>query len=227
MFIHPPVRSVRAHGFTLLEVIAALALIMLVIGGVYGVADGALKLGVSMNKARIGEMRVSNFVNQWRDYLENLPPGIQLSSGLEKARRGAAGNLLIENGQVPFVWTQAVRLADAVEFATVKGSDPKSLTLVVRHLKRLEKPTALDDYELIAELPLLTGLKEFKTQFYEPVEKRWFSSWDPKKRARLPLFMRLEFSFLTDPREHEFTFWIANDLQPLALAAETATPANQ
>jgi prepilin-type N-terminal cleavage/methylation domain-containing protein len=85
MFIHPPVRKVSS-GFTLLEVIAALALISLIIGGVYGVADGALRLSTSMNKARMAEMRVTNFVNQWRDYLENVPPTIQLSSGLEIGR---------------------------------------------------------------------------------------------------------------------------------------------
>lgn len=222
MYIHPTVRSVAVRtagqGFTLLEVIAALALISLVIGGVYGVADGALKVGTSMNKARIGEMRVSNFVHQWRDYLESVPPTIRLTSGLEKVRRGAAGNLLIEGGQVPFAWTPAVRLADAVEFAAVKGTEPKSLTLMVRHLKKLEKPTAMEDYELIAELPLLTGLREFKTQFYEPEDKRWYSSWDPRKRTKPPLFMKLEFSFLTDPRAHEFTFWIANDLAVLEAA---------
>lgn len=217
MFIHPPVRKVSG-GFTLLEVIAALALISLIIGGVYGVADGALRLSTSMNKARMAEMRVTNFVNQWRDYLENVPPTIQLSSGLEKVSRGAAGTLLIEGGQVPFAWTSSVRLADAVEFATVKAEDRKSLMLVVRHLKLLEKPTALDNYETLAELPLLRGLKEFKTQFYDPIEKRWYSSWNPKKQPKPPLFMRLHFAFKDDPREHEFTFWIANDLQPLQAA---------
>lgn len=212
MFIHPTAPRQTARGFTLLEVIAALALISLIIGGVYGVADGSLKLGTSMNKARIAEMRVSNFVHQWRDWLENVPPTLRLSSGLDKVKRGAAGTLLVEGGPAPFVWTSSLRLADAVEFATVRGAEPKSLTLLVRHLKRLEKPTAMDAYEQIAELPLLTGLKEFKTQFYAAEDKRWFSTWNPDKRAAPPLFMRMQFTFLNDPREHEATFWIANDL---------------
>jgi hypothetical protein len=49
-------------------------------------------------------------------------------------------------------------------------------------------------------------------QFYEPVKKKWFTSWDPAKRPQPPLFMKLRFSFTADPREHEYTFWIANDL---------------
>ncbi|TDU64064.1 prepilin-type N-terminal cleavage/methylation domain-containing protein [Prosthecobacter fusiformis] len=214
MFIHRTARSdcARRGGFTLLEVIAALALISLVIGGVYGVADGAMKLSASMNRARTGELRVSNFIHQWRDWLEAVPPTVSLNAGLERVKRGAAGNLLVEGGPPPFAWCPAVRRADAVEFALVRGKEPKALTLMVRHLKRLEKPTALDEFEDLAELPLLTGLREFKTQFYDPAEKRWYGSWDAKKRARPPLFMRVQFSFLTDPREHEATFWVADDL---------------
>ena len=213
MFIHRTARSYKARrGFTLLEVIAALALISLIIGGVYGVADGALKLSTSMSQARTAELRVSNFVHQWRDWLESVPPTIRLSSGLEKVKRGAAGTLLVEGGPAPFAWAPSVQRADAVEFATVRGTEPKTLTLLVRHLKRLEKPTVMDDYEEIAELPLLTGLREFKTSFYDSMEKRWYTSWDGRKREKPPLFMRIQFSFLKDPREHEATFWVADDL---------------
>lgn len=226
MFIHPPALNRKpAQGFTLLEVIVALALIGIVIGGVYGIADGAIRLSTSMSKARIMEMRVSNFTRTWRDYLENLPPNIRLTAGLEKGARGSAGALLIEGGPAPFAWDRGVKLADAVEFAVVRGTEKKALTLMVRHLKKLEKPTSMEAYRVIAELPLLEDLKEFKAQYYEPNDKRWFSNWDPDKRPQAPLFMRLQFSFQTDPREHEFTFWIANDLMPLAASNPAPTPA--
>ncbi len=146
--------------------------------------------------------------------MENLPPGIRLSCGLEKAKRGAGGNLLIEGGQVPFVWTRGVRLADAVEFAVVRGQETGSLKLNVRHLKRLEKPNAFDAYSQIAELTLLDGLKEFRWEFYDTEKKRWFATWDADKRPAPPLYMKLHFQFLKDPREYEFTYWIANDLAP-------------
>jgi len=56
-------------------------------------------------------------------------------------------------------------------------------------------------------------------QYYDAGEKKWFSAWNPEKRPAPPLFMRLHFAFHADPREHEFTFWIANDLQPAVAAA--------
>lgn len=191
----------------------ALGLITLILGGVYGIAEGSLRLGASMSKARLMETRVSHFTMTWRDYLENLPPGIRLSAGLEKGARGSAGALLIEGGPAPFAWSQSLALADAVEFAVVRGDREKSLTLLVRHLKRLEKPTPLENYQLMAELPLLQHLKTFRASYYDAGEKKWFASWDPDKRAAPPLFMRLNFAFLDDPREHELVFWIANDLK--------------
>lgn len=191
----------------------ALGLITLVLGGVYGIADGSLRLGASMSKARLMETRVSHFTMTWRDYLENLPPGIRLTAGLEKGARGSAGALLIEGGPAPFAWSQALAVADAVEFAVVRGEREKSLTLLVRHLKLLEKPTPLASYELMAELPLLQHLKTFRASYYDAGEKKWFASWDPDKRPAPPLFMRLNFAFLDDAREHELVFWIANDLK--------------
>lgn len=238
MCIHPPVRSRASQsvcitasairrpvgGFTLIEVLFAMALLMMIIGGVYGIADGAIRLGISMNHARVSETRLTNFTTAWRDYLENLPPTIRLSCGLQKVKRGAGGNLLIEGGQVPFIWTRGVRMADAVEFAVVRGREAGSLQLNVRHLKRLEKPNALDAYEQMAELPLLESLKEFRWEFFDAEKKRWFTAWDPEKRPVPPLFMRLHFQFVKDPRPYEFTYWIANDLKPV-VAAAAQTPA--
>ncbi|MBV6498267.1 MAG: hypothetical protein CJBNEKGG_00486 [Prosthecobacter sp.] len=229
MFTHPPAPeeiqrsrlhdrragNLRRHGFTLIEVILAMGLIGLLIGGVYSIANGALQLGTSMNNARVAETRLTHFTAAWRDYLENLPPGIRLSCGIEKARRGAAGNLLIEGGQPPFIWTRRVRLADAVEFAITRSQEQGALQLNVRHLRRLEKPNAFDAYEQIAELPLLHGLKEFRWEFYNAEKKRWFASWNPEKDPVPPLYMRLHFQFLKDPREYDFTYWIANDLVAL------------
>lgn len=223
MCIRPKARSTAA-GFTLLEVIIAMALITLLIGGVYGIANAAMRLGASMSKARLSETRLTNFTQAWRAYLESLPPGIRLTCGLQKVSRGAAGRLLIEGGEPPFAWTRAVRLADAVEFSVIKGAGPQSLALRVTHLKRLEKPTVMDAYEPIAELVLLEDLEEFRWEFYEAAKKRWFNSWDPEKHEAPPLFMRLHFRFLGSPHEHEHTFWIANDLTPPAPPAAEPRP---
>ncbi len=215
MCIRPTVRSKAA--FTLLEVVMAMALIGFILSAVYGVANGAMQLGKSMSSARVAETRISNFVTQWRDYMETMDPGIQLTAGMEKVARGASGNLFIAGGHMPFAWERQLKLADAVEFGVVRNRETKDLSLVVRHFKLNPKSRKADEFNLIAELPILDGLKEMQWQFYEPEEKKWFTSWDPKKNPKPPLFMKLKFAFTADPREHEYTFWIANDLAQVSV----------
>jgi prepilin-type N-terminal cleavage/methylation domain-containing protein len=206
-----PLHSLRApssklhapSGFTLLEVIAAMALIVFLIGGVYSVGSGSVALGASINRSRIVETRISSFVSVWREYLETLPPGIRFSC--------KDSTLLIENGTVPFAWNRSVRRADAVEFAFEGKRGADGADFMVRHLKRPQKPTTPDEYKIVAELPILEGMRALDWKFYEPVDKKWLSEWDAKKRPQPPLFMRLHFGFKGDPREFEYTFWVAND----------------
>jgi prepilin-type N-terminal cleavage/methylation domain-containing protein len=215
-----PIRfSTARGGFTLLEVIAGMALITLVIGGVYGIANGAIQLGTSMSEARIRENRITRFTAQWRDYLETLPPGTIWTAPIGSAGGGSSGKLLIEGGSSPFAWQKAVRLADAVEFRIDQSDRTDDLALFIRHLKRPERANLSDDYETMAEIALLENIEQMQWQFYDPDEDNegWFSTWDPEKRPRPPLFMRLKLTFTNDPSVHEFTFWIANDLQSPSL----------
>ena len=212
-------RGARA-GFTLLEVIAAMALIVFLIGGVYSVGSGSVALGASMNRARIFETRVSSFTSVWREYLETLPPGIRFSAKDKK--------LLIENGTVPFAWTRAVRRADAVQFSLEHTPGEEGSSLMVRHLKRPLKQKGPDEYDLVAQLPLLENMRALDWTFYEPTDKKWLAQWDPKKHAQPPLFMRLHFAFVGDPREFEYTFWVANDFitpqNPATVQPQTQPP---
>ncbi len=139
----------------------------------------------------------------WREYLETLPPGVRFSAKDK--------TLLIENGTVPFAWTRAVRRADAVEFAFEGSRGAEGGDFRVRHLKRPQKPSTPDEYKIVAELPILEGMRDVGWTFYEPVDKKWLGEWDAKKRPQPPLFMRLHFAFTGDPREFEYTFWVAND----------------
>ena len=211
-FTHHSSRITHRSGFTLVEVLLALALVGLLISSVFGVVDGAMQLGKSMGAARVTETRISNFVTQWRDYFENVPPGITLAAGADKATRGSSGNLFIVGSQMPFCWDSRLKMADAVEFGLVRVRGEKTLDLVVRHLKRPLRASKPDQFDTIAELPILENLTRMQWQFYDAEEKKWFADWDPKKRPTPPLFIRLRFAFLNDPREHEYTFWVANDL---------------
>ncbi|MCB1224692.1 MAG: prepilin-type N-terminal cleavage/methylation domain-containing protein [Verrucomicrobiales bacterium] len=235
MFIHPTATSNTAHpasargGFTLIEVLAALALMMVVMAGVYGISGAAVELGRSMSDARVIETRVTNFVTVWRDYFETLPPDIRFTGGVNKTAHNGAGTLRIEGGKPPFAWHRALQLAPAVELA-VENAGSGAMRLVVRHLREPERPLRPGDYEVMAEMPLLEDLDYMNWQYYDAEERKWFNNWDPEKRPKPPLFLRVRFRLLRDARVHEHVFWVANDLaegiNPNAMPAQGGPSAN-
>ncbi len=205
---HSAVRKLQRGGFTLIEVIAAMALMTFVIGGVYGIANGAMELGRSMSENRIHETRITNFVTAWREYLENLPPETRITVGEKPSRKFGKGSLLVENGTVPFAWTQAVRLAPAVEFKLQRSPANRNvMNLHVLHLKPKKRAASADDYEVLADLPLLENLRRFEWQFYDADEDEWVTLWED--RPSPPLYLRLTFGFATEPRDYSYIFWIS------------------
>ena len=229
MYTHPTARTSKAgrwaHGFTLIEIIVGMALMIIVIGGVYGVANGALSVGKAMAERRIQETRIMNFVTAWREYLETLPPETRITVGEKPSRKFGKGSLLFENGSVPFAWTRSVKLAPAVEFKLVRSQVvPRSSDLMVIHLRKPERATSADEYEPIAQLPLLEGLSEFTWQFYDVENKKWVTLWEDQPHP--PLFMRLRFGFTSDPKVYEYVFWFSGGSQRNEALPPGAAPAN-
>ena len=116
-------------------------------------------------------------------------------------------------------------LPPAVEFKVARSkTDRNASDLLVRHLRKPERSTSPDDYEVIADLPLIEGLREFTWQFYDAEKKKWVILWEDKPSP--PLFMRLRFSFIHEPREkaYEYVFWFSGGNQINEAGAPAANP---
>ena len=209
----------------MIEIIVGMALLIIVIGGVYGVANGALAVGKAMSDRRLFETRIMNFVSSWREYLETLPPETRITVGEKPSRKFGKGSLLFENGSVPFAWTRNVKLAPAVEFKIVRSKTvPRSSDLMVVHLRKPERATSPDEYEVLAQMPLLEGLSEFSWQFYDAEKKKWVTLWEDQPHP--PLYMRLRFGFVSEPKTYEYTFWFSGGNQKNDALPPSAQPVN-
>jgi prepilin-type N-terminal cleavage/methylation domain-containing protein len=183
------------HGFTLIEVVMALALITFLIGGVFGIADSALRLGSSMSQSRIEEARIMHFTAQLRVFWETLSPQARMETD-------GSNILRIATEYPPFVWNRRAWMAEAVEF------ERKNNALIVRHLRHPNSQP--QGWETISELNLLDDLQSFNWDFYLAQEDQWVG--ELRENAAKPLFVRLRYQFRNLPQPSEDTFWVANDL---------------
>ena len=218
MFIHRPKNKQRLKAaFSLLEVLVAMALIMMVIGGVFAIADGALSLGAAMNAASLREMRVAAFEDQLRTFLAN----VNAKTRFETAGSGEEKTLLIKHGGAPFAWQRSSQLADMVAF-TLDAEDRKNAVLLVQHFKlpKSELKTS-DEPKRLSSVDLLDGIRLWNWELYHEKEKVWKTSWSFKDPA--PLFVRLTFGLNSDSRDFTYTFWVSKD--GIAGGAEGTPPA--
>ena len=209
---HPPAEGrsslVIGHssfspGFTLLEVVCALAIIIFLIGGVYGIAEASTRLGATMGRTRITETRVTNLLNHWRDHLETLPRGAMLTAD--------ATTLQLTGGGAPFAWRRELLGCDATRLV-LQGD-----TLQVSHLRS----DGAQGFTAEAEMPLLSGLRECRWEFFDSTNKSWAAVW-AEDRASLPMLMRWRFAFAAEPAVHEHTFWLSG--VAAAPGTETSAP---
>ena len=205
-------RSIITHhaGFTLIEVMAGMALIVMLIGSVYGVADGTLRLSTSLSNARTAEARVNHFTTVWRSSLENLGPTAKIFASTNSDGR----ELSIEGARGIFAWSRVVRTAAAVRLVFALSDH----CLVVKHLKS----SSNGELQTIGELTLLDGVRELSWQFYDAQSKAWSDDWTSTER--LPTLMRLRCVLTDQPFPLEGTFWISGGA---AKVAQTSTPVNQ
>jgi prepilin-type N-terminal cleavage/methylation domain-containing protein len=126
--MHPKLseRVRRNAGFTLLEVIVALALMTFVVGGICAIANGAVQLGSSLAVARLREARINAVVGALRVFFETLPMDAELS--LDNA-----GALVVEDAGSPFGWNSKMENCPLLKFLIVPGEKPNISVLVARH----------------------------------------------------------------------------------------------
>jgi prepilin-type N-terminal cleavage/methylation domain-containing protein len=183
----PPCNS---RAFTLIEVIAAMAIIMLLVGGIYSIANGALQLSRNSAEARLADLRVSNLIELWRRQFENLPNQARLST--EPGTQSAWLKLDGTTGQL--AWNPALTDADAMTF----GIDDQQRLVLVQWRKS----------QRLATVVLLPEIENLRWDFYDATESRWLLGEWPHS-GRRPQLAAVTFQLGRDPGPQRHVFHVA------------------
>lgn len=199
----------RPRGFTLLEVILGLALIVLLIGGIYAIAAASLQMSHSVVENQAEEMHLHSFVNLLRRNIEGLPGNSRIRmEAPDSAGGGYHSEFVFEEYPLAFSWSNVAAGSRIVILATEK--DPLGgIRFRVRYLNE-EEAEAFESGSLQADdgisLELLDGVRSALWRFYDTQTEEWVEEW-PNSNQR-PSMIELNFEFFDGSEPTRAVFWI-------------------
>lgn len=213
-----PTSSTRNSGFTLIELVMAMALMAMLVGMVFGTARTSLALGNTIVETQNEEMLHQAFFELLGRRLSTLPGNTRFDLKVSDSGSHYISDLTLQNVPLSFTWGGAARIAKAVQISTVKKRSGY-LDIVLRYYENeiLENSAAPADTsakakEPFAEIVLLTDVAFFEWRVLDGRSMEWQYDWD--QQGRTPLQVELTLAIGAKGEEIRQIFWIAPKANP-------------
>jgi prepilin-type N-terminal cleavage/methylation domain-containing protein len=208
----------RHSGFTLLELVLAMALLALIVGMVFATARSSLALGNTIVQSQNEEMLHQAFFELLSQRFSALPGNTRMDLTVEGAGSHYLSDLTLQNVPMSFTWDGQERIAKAVQISTVKRRSGY-LDIVLKYYENeiLEGSastfgsTALDT-KPFAEIVLLEDVAYFEWRVLDSSRMEWQYDW--KVQGRLPLQLELTMAIGAKGGEMRQIFWLPPKQNP-------------
>jgi hypothetical protein len=225
-----PARS-RSSGFSLFELVLAMALLTMLVGMVFGTARTSLALGNTIVKTQNEEMLHQAFFELLNQRLSRLPGNTRLNLEVQDSGSHYLSDLTLQNVPLSFTWGGQARIAKAVQISTVKRRSG-FLDIVLRYYENeiLEDSASsfsgITDNKPFAEIVLLEDVAYFEWRVLDSQSMEWQYDWD--LQGRLPIQMELTMAIGANGPEMRQVFWVPKKMNPQTrnrqLGGPTPTP---
>lgn len=201
--------------------VVALSIFVLLIGGIFAIANGTLELSSDLTYAQERSLIRQNLIEFLRKSFRTLPGDSSLELKVQGVGNTYIPTLAVYNGGTSFSPGPAISPDASIEVYAeerpggylrvgLRGLDADQ-TLAARQGK------ALKSSNKAAELPLLDNVSRFEWRFLEARTNKWVNYW--KEQQGRPLFAELNLA-LDDGAEVRAVFWIP----PIARVAPMGIP---
>ncbi len=208
----------RKAGFTLLEVLLAVSLMVMLIGMVAIASKSTLSLGQTVVETQNQEMLHQAFFELLGKRFASLPGNTRFDLKVQDSGGQYISDLTLQNVPLSFTWGGQPRVAKAVQISTVRRRTG-FLSIVLRYYENeiLEDSAATTgtsqlDTEPFAEIELLSDVAYFEWNILDGRSMEWQYDWD--LQGRLPLQLELRMSFGAHSGEIRHIFWISPKQNP-------------
>lgn len=219
----------RNSGFTLLEVVLAVAITGLVMAGVYAVARAAVSMSDEIVESQEQAMTTQSFVDLLRRNFEQMPGNGQVQLVVTDAGPGGATLTDVVLGEYPLAFSWAGVEAGAQTVILRTERDPRG-ALQARVLYLTEEQA--QDYEnnqlreeMVASIVLLDGIRYMQWHFWDDRMEEWTDSWLRQKYGtRRPSLVNLYLQFFDGGPGQNIVFWIPTVAPPETFAGGAGGP---
>jgi len=202
---HP---SAYAAAFTLLEMMITLSAFVLLMGGIFAIANSTMELGNDLALIQERSIIRQNFISFLRRSFRNLPGEAEIRLTVQARGSSYVPSLNFVNGGSSFTPGTALPPDTSVDlFAEERPGGYLRValrTLDDRQTNALRSGQTVRYTKNQEVIPLLDNVSRFEWRFYDPSTNRWENNW---KQSRRPLLAELHLQ-LDDGFETRAVFWI-------------------
>lgn len=209
----PPLRQQsaarRSRGFTLLEMLIAIMVFVLLITGIFAIANGSLELSSDLTYAQERALMRQNLIEFLRKSFRTLPGDAEIELRVRNAGGTYLPTLAVYSGGSSFSPGPALPMEASME-VYAQERPGGYLRAGLRALDAEQTAAARQNREVkaapSAELPLLDNVARFEWRFFNGRTNQWENVWKGQVQGR-PLFAELSLQ-LDDGEESRSVFWI-------------------
>ncbi len=200
-------RHSSTKGFTLFEVMVAIMLLVLLVGGMFAVIHASMQAAATLSEAQGRGRETSALMELLRKTFRTLPAPSSVETRVRTLDGDSYGEIVFHGAPNAFSWGDvSTSLDEAV--LTVKPQAGGRLSLVLARASPRDQlsgvaQTSTDEGRSVV---LVADLKEVSWRFYDQRTGAWQLDW--KNREIRPLLVELTLVPAGDSKPVKAVFWI-------------------
>ncbi len=202
--------GVWPSAFTLLEMLVSLSAFVILMGGIFAIAQGTMELGNDVTSSQERSQIRLNFIEFLRRSFRSLPGDAEVRLSVKQSGSTYAPTMNFVNGGSSFSFTPGLSLPPDTSMDVYAEERPGGYLRVMLRVLDQKQTQAVRSNQSVRysrdqiTLPLLDNVSRFEWKFYDHTTNRWENNW---KQGRRPLMAEMHLR-LDDGFETRAVFWI-------------------
>ena len=205
------------RGFTLIEIMLGLALMSILIGGIFAVQRGVLTVSTSVVERETQTLKVHAFCELLRRNFEQMPGNARANLQYFGGSGSDLTEVAFTDYPLAFTWTGVAAGAKTVIFRTEKSAGGWGLQASILYLDK-EQADAwqkgnFDESKVLERITIMDGISFLGWRFFNETTQEWEEEW-PLTNTRRPSYVEMTIQFMDGEDPTKLVFWIPTMANP-------------